>query len=1119
MFREANALFRVEINRTPPKDCSSIFQELLDVIADIPTADGKDLIEASVRLQWMTNSLALHDSARAWEEMTKSETAFNRWCDDFQIPDKNIVLHLQALNCEKLSLLQDPAIKLRFAEEYCVNLERADSTKTGACLSIAAESALALFQTKNDGEYLNKFFSLHQRLEVFDETVTEDLCDLIRHHLDLISVTLGTLVDRQNALEWADGFLARYPDFKAPGELSSLHSYRAALLKALMRLEEAKQAEEESERWGAAGPSLGKWMHIGLGSSAASYDSEDENEDTIFYLPWVNAMDDLVKRTRIAVHLLLDWALEDIHSARLTEEQVRTMLNIHDEQLPMNSSDGLQGVETWKRSQFENVYSIVFTKPESKISNEDKFEHISDWLSSPPQGQRNKRLYCLLVLRDSRQYHYMEGQLWDLRLTELKHLLELHRMLPAQITQLHRANPGMWHAESSLTYMAKVGDIPDLLDADVYALLLAAGASCQHAVEELRRHNQQNQLALQLRIAAQICLFKIRRLERQLVKNNENAGESFDTVAIHREIAELRMRGLKSIEETDYIRNESELQASRLETLEGLHTRQDLLSFHQNFQTSVIAIDLLLSNTGTPSQETITRIWKWAQKYKARSLARTIGIGSKVPPGLESEIVQSSTAEPLYRKMLALESDTRNASLNNRFHLRQQLEKHRQKMKEHPLLKSLIDLREGNPLDVAETALIEAHGGHPIVLIDWIFISPYPSNAKGKLLLLTARTKSKGADKPAATTMDILDTTMEDVHRWRQQYLNPDALRDDVETRPSFDRILGGLVAPLLKHTDRDEILVFCPSSHLHGLPLHALSVPAPPRHGEDDQGTQPFIARNPIVYTHSHSLLRSCFSAMEHARHSPAPMGPTFLSGISDMDAQGTSINGKPFNYTAGRTSISTLAQDFHEQPMIDDEASKSLFLKTIPQSRLLHLHTHCNWNVTDPLDHHLAFARPKVARANDLPEDLKLTAREVFDLRLLPGTHVSMIACEGGITELKLGDEVMGLVPALLYAGASSTISTLWPIDDIDGAEFSRIFFDSFVQQAIDNVSIEHPAGKGNKRNAFVDVAVALQEAAVEMEVGYKPLVHWAGFVLHGFWQYAISDADAHRLEQGLE
>jgi CHAT domain-containing protein len=254
-----------------------------------------------------------------------------------------------------------------------------------------------------------------------------------------------------------------------------------------------------------------------------------------------------------------------------------------------------------------------------------------------------------------------------------------------------------------------------------------------------------------------------------------------------------------------------------------------------------------------------------------------------------------------------------------------------------------------------------------------------------------------------------------------------------------------------------------------------------------------------------------------ENARYSPSSMDAQFLFGISKSDAIRT-VGNKTYNHTTGRTNISTLAGMFDTQPMMDESASKHKFMIKVSQSRLLHMHTHCKWDVTQPLDHHLEFPRlestgTELVEEHASAEDLKLTARECFGIRLLPGTHVNLIACAGGLAEVTQGDEVMGLVPALLHAGASSTISTLWPIADKDGANFSDIFFDSFIDQCLQNM-VENVSEQ--KSASFVDIALALQTAAVEMEAGYEPLVRWAGFILHGFWQFPLSRDDAHRLRQ---
>jgi CHAT domain-containing protein len=237
--------------------------------------------------------------------------------------------------------------------------------------------------------------------------------------------------------------------------------------------------------------------------------------------------------------------------------------------------------------------------------------------------------------------------------------------------------------------------------------------------------------------------------------------------------------------------------------------------------------------------------------------------------------------------------------------------------------------------------------------------------------------------------------------------------------------------------------------------------------------------------------------------------------------------------NHSEGRDSIQELARRFERSSMMDGSVSKEQFLSAATQSRLLHLHTHCNWTSGDPLDHHVELPRMDRPTTKRSVEPVKrqverLTARELFNVRFPPSTHVNLIACQGGVTDVKLGDEVMGLVPVLLYSGASSTISTLWCIADGDGAMFANAFFDSFCEQcAKHKTRIPGVAGQPGTNEevlrssesssvGFVNLAKAVRAALIKLDEGYtQPLDTWAGFVLHGFWHFPLPADDMAMLQ----
>jgi len=76
--------------------------------------------------------------------------------------------------------------------------------------------------------------------------------------------------------------------------------------------------------------------------------------------------------------------------------------------------------------------------------------------------------------------------------------------------------------------------------------------------------------------------------------------------------------------------------------------------------------------------------------------------------------------------------------------------------------------------------------------------------------------------------------------------------------------------------------------------------------------------------------------------------------------------------------------------------------------------------------------------------------------------------------------GDELIGLVRGLLYAGAQTLMVSLWEVHDESTAEFMRDFYDSYRHQP-------------NK-------ATALRYAILKLKNRKPHPYYWAAFVLVG-------------------
>lgn len=106
-------------------------------------------------------------------------------------------------------------------------------------------------------------------------------------------------------------------------------------------------------------------------------------------------------------------------------------------------------------------------------------------------------------------------------------------------------------------------------------------------------------------------------------------------------------------------------------------------------------------------------------------------------------------------------------------------------------------------------------------------------------------------------------------------------------------------------------------------------------------------------------------------------------------------------------------------------------------------------------------------------------LTAGDALQLRL-PGTFVTLSACESGRSQVIGGDELLGLPYAFLGAGAQGLLVSLWLVEDQTTAALMPHFYQQLVQGA------SYPA--------------ALRQAQLALKTNHPHPYYWAPFVLIG-------------------
>ena len=83
------------------------------------------------------------------------------------------------------------------------------------------------------------------------------------------------------------------------------------------------------------------------------------------------------------------------------------------------------------------------------------------------------------------------------------------------------------------------------------------------------------------------------------------------------------------------------------------------------------------------------------------------------------------------------------------------------------------------------------------------------------------------------------------------------------------------------------------------------------------------------------------------------------------------------------------------------------------------------------------------KGALIEDSQDDGKLTAAEIFGLTLKKARLVVLSACETGQAEATHANEIVGMVRALLYAGADTLVLSSWNVESASTALWMKTFY----------------------------------------------------------------------------
>lgn len=120
--------------------------------------------------------------------------------------------------------------------------------------------------------------------------------------------------------------------------------------------------------------------------------------------------------------------------------------------------------------------------------------------------------------------------------------------------------------------------------------------------------------------------------------------------------------------------------------------------------------------------------------------------------------------------------------------------------------------------------------------------------------------------------------------------------------------------------------------------------------------------------------------------------------------------------------------------QALVGSLPKKTTLFSQAAECRLLHFSCHGEFDSEAPLASTLHLAPGESLTALDVLEHLRLRC----DL-------VTLSACESGLSRVRRGDELVGLIRAFMHAGAPALVSTLWRVDE----RSTRVLMEKFYQQ----------------------------------------------------------------------
>jgi CHAT domain-containing protein/tetratricopeptide (TPR) repeat protein len=317
--------------------------------------------------------------------------------------------------------------------------------------------------------------------------------------------------------------------------------------------------------------------------------------------------------------------------------------------------------------------------------------------------------------------------------------------------------------------------------------------------------------------------------------------------------------------------------------------------------------------------------------------------------------------------------------------------------------------------------------------------------------------------------------------------LNPRRLASAVESHflsPVIRRMLyDKLVAPVASQLAGKRRVYLVPHGPLHFVPFQALIAP--------DGETLLRPGGPELVYGPSATVLFQRAQTGALAYDPAQQVQEETLAACLALGYNGAGPQALRFAEEEARRIAGLLGG----RALVGWEADREALFRHSSGVRYLHVSCHGEFDPDSPLDSLLHLARGETVTAGEVLERLRLAC----DL-------VTLSACESGLSRVRRGDELMGLVRAFMVAGAPAVVATLWRVDE----RSTRILMERFYREVMAGASfalaLQHAQiylrglTKQEATRLLEGHLPGSEDDAADLDRPFADPLYWAPFVLIG-------------------